>query len=157
MDVFFVEVPCRIELQYPVLQTGASPLGQGTLSGCKGSAFYLPCKIFSLFFKILVIQSSQRQSKYLLLRQLAPSSGMVMRVHQQFSLCEHSNVLLHSGQVFCIVFNFIIQKNRLPIGNLSISFQTAIIPLKLRLLGMHLRKYRKRCIRLRRLHKEFLL
>ena len=68
MDVFFVEVPCRIELQYPVLQTGASPLGQGTLSGCKGSAFYLPCKIFSLFFRILVIQSSQRQSKYLLLR-----------------------------------------------------------------------------------------
>lgn len=104
---FFVEVPCRIELQYPVLQTGASPLGQGTLSGCKGSAFYLPCKIFSLFFRILVIQSSQRQSKYLPLRQLATSSGMVMRVHQQFSLCEHSNVLLHSGQVFCIILEIL--------------------------------------------------
>lgn len=29
----FIEVPSRIELLFTVLQTGASPLGQGTLLG----------------------------------------------------------------------------------------------------------------------------
>ena len=112
---FFVEVPCRLELQYPVLQTGASPLGQGTLAGAKVVHFIYPAKFFPCFLKFRSCNLRKgSQSTYPL--------DSWQRLRKWWFLCTSSsrfaNIQMSCGildKSFAYFFNFMIQKNRLPL------------------------------------------